>query len=275
MKRTIKYLPWALIALLYFPTFKALYQSRWEYIDYTHAYFTLPLSLWLVWKKRAELNSLLTASNVKKGFGYLALLFFGLFTFYFGWQHDYLMISTLSLLPVLFGLSGYLYGTQIVKAISFPLLYLLFLVPPPLGILDSITLPMRYGASVATHQILALLHYPIERSGLLLYMGGHEIFVGAPCSGFRSLITMLALGAVYIYLAKGSMVKKTILTVSIIPLALIGNVVRIVTLCLITYHLGKEAGEGFMHYFSGAVIFLIALAGLMGLESLLERKTKT
>ena len=82
--------------------------------------------------------------------------------------------------------------------ILFPILYLLLLVPPPLGILDQLTLPMRYSSSVASAFILKIFHYPVTREGLLLTIGEHEIFMGAPCSGLRSLITMIALGLVYI-----------------------------------------------------------------------------
>ena len=144
--------------------------------------------------------------------------------------------------------------------------------PIPVGILDNITLPMRAMASYLSAHILTAMNYEIAREGLLINMGGHEIFMGAPCSGFRSLITMLSLGLVYIYFCKGSIAKNVILFISIIPLALIGNLIRVITLCLITFHFGEEAGQGFFHNFSGMVVFVIIILGLMGLEKLLNTK---
>ena len=158
-----------------------------------------------------------------------------------------------------------------VKALSFPILYLLLLVPPPFGIIDSITLPMRHGISVLTEKILFLLNYPISRKGLLLTIGYNDIFMGAPCSGFRSLITMVSLVLVYVYIGKGNLSKKLVLTAFIIPMALLGNLLRVITLCLITYYFGEEAGQGFFHNFSGIVIFIITLLGLMGAESILDK----
>ena len=193
--------------------------------------------------------------------------------FIFGWRWDYLSISTFSLIPVLFGLTGLLYGGRAVKALTFPILYLLFLVPPPMGILDSITLPMRYMISVLTEIILKFFHYPISREGLLLSIGGHQLYMGEPCSGFRSLVTMLALGLLYVYLIKSSMGKKLILVAAIIPLALLGNLIRVITLCLVTFYFGAAVAQGFFHYFSGAVIFVIMLLGLLGLESLIPSGT--
>ncbi len=270
------------MALLYSPVFKQLYQARWDTIDYTHAYFILPVSLWLAWRKRRELSKLIKSANFNnlKTRGRspsfllnLSLLIFSLLMFIFGWRQEYLLISTLSLIPLLFGLTGYLYGPQMSRLLLFPILYLLLLVPPPLGVLDSITLPMRYGISVITAGILQFFHYPITRDGLLLSIGSHEIYMGAPCSGFRSLITMISLGLVYAYINQGTFKKKLILTASIVPLALLGNLARVFGMCLVTFYLGEEPGKKY-HDTSGFVIFLILIAGLIGLETFLDKKKK-
>ncbi|MEW6601036.1 MAG: exosortase/archaeosortase family protein [Nitrospirota bacterium] len=266
------YLIWILVSVLYYPLFSNLYNMRWEKVDYTHAYFILPLSLWMAWRKRAEIRNIYMESNQDKmNFPSLLLLLTGLFMFIFGLQQEYTFIQTLSIIPLLFGLIGFLYGTSISKTLAFPILYLLLLVPPPFGILDSITLPMRYGISALAEKILFFLNYPISRDGLLLRIGYNDIFMGAPCSGFRSLITMFSLVLVYVYINKGNLVKKIILTFLIIPMALFGNLVRVITLCLITFYFGEEAGQGFFHNFSGIVIFIITLLGLIGAETLLER----
>lgn len=271
----INYLIWLLVAILYAPVFYRLYNMQWDTLDYTHAYFILPLSLWLVWRKRRELKEISEELYLAKGnlFNLFTLLF-GILMFIFGWRQDYLFVQTLSLIPLLFGLTGYLYGVKMVKTVSFPILYLLLLVPPPFGIIDGITLPMRYGISALTEKILFSLSYPISREGLMLKVGYADIFMGEPCSGFRSLITMFSLVLVYVYISKGGLFKKIILTSLIIPMALLGNLVRVITLCLITFYFGEEVGQGFFHNFSGIVIFIITLSGLMGAESILDRKVK-
>ena len=272
----INYLVWILTAAMYAPLFFSLYSMRWETVDYTHAYFILPISLWLTWRKRREIRKIFQqAVPGKKNLFSFCILFLGLLMFIFGWRQNYIFIQALSLIPFLFGLTGYLYGINMIKTLSFPILYLLLLIPPPFAILDSITLPMRHGISVATEAILRLLGYPISREGLLLTIGYNDIFMGQPCSGFRSLITMFSLVLVYVYISKGTMTKKLILTSFIVPMALFGNLVRVITLCLITFYFGEEAGQGFFHNFSGIVIFIITLLGLMGVENILDRKLKS
>src|SRR3989338_6178888 len=213
----IQAIPWLLAGCLYIPVFRTLYQSRWAAIDYTHAYFILPLSLLIVWLKRNEIRQIhlkvySSTEQHPKGtlltsrfllltpyFPGLILLILGLCMFIFGWRWDYLFISTLSLIPLLFGMCLFLYNKGLARILVFPILYLLLLVPFPVGVLDSITLPMRYAASVLSANILSVMRYDIVREGLLINIGGHEIFMGAPCSGFRSLITMISLGLIYIY----------------------------------------------------------------------------
>ena len=266
------YLIWILVITLYAPIFYTLYRFRWDKVDYTHAYFILPISLWLTWRKRAYLKELIQKTRSGNNLLSFSLLVFGILMFILGWREDYLFISTLSMVPLLYGLISYLYGMNVAGALSFPILYLLLLVPPPFGILDSITLPMRHGISVVTETILSLFNYPIKREGLLLSIGYHDIFMGQPCSGFRSLITMFSLVLVYIYVSKAGLAKKLILTSFIIPIALLGNLIRVITLCLITFYFGDEAGQGFFHNFSGIVIFIITILGVMGVESIIDKR---
>lgn len=271
----INSLIWISAAVLYAPVFYNLYfgKTNWALEDYSHIYFILPISLYLVWQKREALNKLLQKEKESAAGTFISflLLLIGVMIFIFGWRRGYDLIFIFSIIPVLFGLTGYLYGTNIAKALSFPILYLLFLVPPPAGILDSVTLPMRYGVSFVTENILSFFSYPIKREGLLLSIGYKDLFMAPACSGFRSLIAMLALSFVYIYLIRAKLFKKLILAALITPLALIGNLARVIALCLITFYFGEEAGQVFFHNFSGIVIFIFTVLGLIGVEMMLHR----
>lgn len=292
--KKMNYIIWLLTALLYSPIFQQLYRSRWEYIDYTHAYFILPVSVWFVWRKRAVLKKLTLhsarrpstalnsspepvegqspkgeAKNLKSHFSIFPLML-GILMFIFGRRQDYLFISTLSLIPVLFGLVLYLYGKSTAKTLSFPILYLLLLVPPPLGVLDAVTLPMRQGISILTEIAIKTLGLPIIRDGLLLSIGDSEIYMGAPCSGFRSLITMISVGLAYVYINKNSFKNKAILLFSIIPIALTGNLFRVIAICLVTFCYGETIGKKF-HDISGFIIFFFMILGLIGMENLLTK----
>lgn len=270
-----RYLPWIFISVLYSPVLVQLYRTRWELVDYTHAYFVFPVALWMAYRKKKEVGSLIDQyiPRPQDQIG-LAVLFLGLLMFVIGYRYDYLVVSSFSIIPVLWGLTLYLYGPAVVKTLSLPIFYLLFMVPPPMGVLDSITLPMRYGISGAVDAFLSALNFPVVKNGLILTVGGHEIFMGAPCSGFRSLITMLALTVAYVSFIQGSPLKKLLLTIAGIPLALFGNFLRVIALCLMTFYAGPKAAEGFFHDFSGGLVFVLMIISLMGLEHILGRFKK-
>ncbi|MFA5339238.1 MAG: exosortase/archaeosortase family protein [Candidatus Omnitrophota bacterium] len=273
----INWIIWVLVAGLYSPVISQLYRARWESIDYTHAYFILPVFFAFLLFKRKQFGQGPSAegdtSNYRTSIIALFILIVGLLMFIFGWKWDYLMITTGSMIPVLFGLVLYLYGPSTAKITAFPILYLLLLVPPPLGVLDSITMPMRYGISIATEHILKAFCIPIIRDGLMLTVGGHEVYMGAPCSGFRSLITMFSLALAYVYFINARLRNKVILVISVVPLALLGNLIRVTGMCLVTYKFGEETGHKF-HDTSGLVIFVVLILGLLGIESLLEKRPK-
>lgn len=272
----IPFIPWILLCILYAPLIKSLYTTNWASVDYTHAYFILPVSLWLTWRMRERIAKLINSHNAARQHApwySLPLLLAGLFLCLLGWRQGYISIQTFSLIPVLFGLTGYLYGAGLMKLLSFPIAYLILMVPPPMNVLDSITLPMRYGISVATEFLLKTAGYGINRDGLLLSIGGHEIYMGAPCSGFRSLITMISLGLAYIYIGKSAVKKKIVLLASIVPLALLGNLIRVVGMCLVSFYLGETAGVKY-HDYSGFIIFIVLIFGLIGLENFLEKAWK-
>jgi len=259
---------------LYTPLFYSLYRYRWITSDYMHAYFILPIFFWLLLRKYAVLKNGFLKYCPANNFIGLCIFVIGVSMFVFGWRKDCTFITTLSLIPVLYGLTYYLYGMHVAKITVFPILYLMLLVPIPIGIIDDLTIPVRNGISIATEEILKYFHYPITRNGLLLSIDNNELFMGQTCSGFRSLITMFSLALVYAYISKIGAYKKAILVSVIIPFSIFGNLVRVITLCLITYHFGETVGQGFFHYFSGILIFVMVITGLLMLEGLLGRRVQ-
>jgi len=86
------------------------------------------------------------------------------------------------------------------------------------------------------------------------------------------MYSLTALGTLFMYImARASRLHNALMLVSIPPIAFIANIVRVIALVLITYHLGDEAGQGFLHGAAGMVLMLVALAGFFALDALLAR----
>lgn len=271
-KQFIYYLLWGLVIVLFFPIFSILYRQRWGGLGYTHAYFILPVSLGLVYWKKRELAEAFAATEKRFGTPSLIIFAFGALMYLFGWRQDYMVISTFALIPFLYGFIGVIYGRKVQRLVLFPILYLLLLVPPPFALLDRVTLPLRYISAFGVEKIFRLFNFPITREGLGYVIEGQQMMIDEACSGFRSLITMLSLGLVYAYTIRSKIIKKVVLVLSIIPLALMGNILRVMVISLIAINFSKEAAQGFMHSFSGVVVFLFIVLGFVGIEALWGRK---
>lgn len=269
----LKYLPIFLIICLYLPVYILHFTQNWTNPDNQHAYFVLPVFLWLTWRQR----ELFKKSNKTFSFSHdiisLFFLIFGSLLFFHGWRNNYILLCSFSLIPVLAGYIGLSFGLTVLRSFWFPLFYLILQIPPSTGILDNITITLRYIITHLVETILSLMGYLVTSEGLVLSINNQQIYMGAPCSGFRSLISLLSLGLVYIYISTGNILTKSLLVLSIIPLALLGNFIRVTSVCVTAAHFGHVAA-GTVHDILGYIIFLILIIGLITLENVCLRLEK-
>lgn len=108
--------------------------------------------------------------------------------------------------------------------------------------------------------------------GVILQIGQYKLLVADACAGLNSLFTLEAIGLLYINVINHqAFLRNVLLAVLIVPISFTSNVLRVCTLALITYHMGDEAGQGFLHNFSGMVLFLTALILIIAVDTLIQR----
>ncbi len=249
-----------LLLALYIPTFYKLFSYGWRITDYTHGPLILLVFIYLIFRKKEVFyNSLDDRFHILSFF----LLFTGSLMYALGSIHKVVMIESFSLIPVFLGTAGFLFGNEAFKKFLFPSVFLIFLVPPPLFFIDMITSPLKMFVATLSESLLKVAGYTVSRNGVILFIGDYSIVIGDACSGIRSLISLMAVGSLYAYLQSTSTTRKILLFISIIPIAIVANIVRLILFALITYHFGESAGEGFFHYFSGVLIFILSLLSLV------------
>lgn len=180
-----------------------------------------------------------------------------------------------SLIPALAGSVLLLRGRKALAAVWFPLFFMIFMIPLPGFFVDAVTQPMKMAVSYFAEAILFAAGYPIARSGVILQIGQYQLLVADACAGLHTLFTLEAMGLLYLNLVQhSSAVRNIVLALLIIPISFVSNVVRVIVLTLVTYHLGDEAGQGFLHGFAGMVLFLSGLLLIIVADSLLRIGTK-
>ncbi len=270
-KNFIKQLtPWLPVIIgllaLYVPTYYGLSNGLWQSEDQMHGPIILLVVLFLIWQKR-EFLVYRPSPEKQSIFGWF-LLIIGLLCYIIGRSQDIMMLDIGSQILVLAGVVLLTIGKQALKAIWFPLFFIIFMLPLPL---DSITMPMKMAVSYVTENVLFWFDYPIARSGVVLHIGQYQLLVADACAGMHTLISLEALGLLYLNLVKSESAFRNItLAILIIPISFAANVIRVIALTLITYYFGDEVGQGFVHGFAGMLLFFVALVCIMSVDSTLQ-----
>ncbi len=256
------------LAAMYAPTYYDLANGLWNSEEHAHGPIVLIVALFLVWRSRAALLSPATEKS-SPALGW-AVLIPGLLIYALGRSQDIILFEVGSQIPVLIGALLITTGFPAVRAMWFPLFFLIFMVPLPGFIVDAATGPLKQYISVIAENILYAVGYPIARNGVVLTIGQYQLLVADACSGLHSMFSLSAMGLLYLYLMqRTSAARNIILIASILPIAFAANVVRVMILVLVTYHFGDEAGQGFVHDFAGILLFVVGLLFLFALDGLL------
>jgi exosortase len=176
----------------------------------------------------------------------------------------------LSLLVVIGGLILYLGGKDLAGKLVFPLLYLVFMIPVPYVLYYSISFPLEILASRWTTRVVGLLGIPIFREGNILYLQNITLQVIDACSGLRSLISLSALSAAMAYMTQKTVLKGAILFLASVPVAIVANILRLSVTAVLASIYGEQLAQGFLHKFSGMVVFIFAVISLSLIGGLLR-----
>lgn len=259
------------LLVLYVPTYWMLAHGLWNSEEQAHGPIVLVVALFLIWQQRTVfmVDSGAPPTRVEATIGW-TLLVIGLLAYALGRSQDILLFEVGSQIPVILGALLITLGTKAARALWFALFFLLFMIPLPGFVVDAATGPLKQYISIIAEQILYAAGYPIARSGVTLTVGPYQLLVADACSGLHSMFSLSAMGLLYLYLMEHtSNARNLIIMAAILPIAFAANIVRVMVLILVTYHLGDEAGQGFLHGFAGIMLFMIGLVFLFALDGLL------
>jgi len=179
-----------------------------------------------------------------------------------------------SLLIVLFGICLYFWGTRVASKMAIPIGYLIFMIPVPAIIWNRVAFPMQLFSSGITEYLLQLFGIPVFRQGNILHLAVTTLEVVDACSGLRSLVSMFALSAAFAFLVNMTRLKKLLLFLSAAPIAISINILRLVVTAILARWIGGDAAQGFLHDFSGILLFIMGLFMLFGFQFMLSKGDK-
>jgi exosortase B len=254
---------------MYIPTYYGLFNGLWDTEDQAQGPIILVLSIWLIyrlWPRMMERSEGEPSSAMGWAVFAVALVLYvighSLKVYIFEIGSFILMLAAILLIKR---------GSNALKVAWFPLFFMLFMIPLPGTLVILLTMPMKIAASYLTANILYWFGYPIARDGVILQIGQYQLLVATACAGLQTLLTLEALGLFYLNVVRfTSLFRNVTLAILIIPIAFAANVIRVMSITLITYYYGDEVGQGFVHGFAGMVLFLSGLILIVSIDTLLQ-----
>jgi len=245
----------SLLVLLYASVLKLLVAQWWTDPNYGHGFFVPLFSGYILWHQRERW----TKSEIEpSNFGLLVMLG-AVALLFIGSLGAELITSRFSLLVLIAGIILFLAGWKMLRAVVFPLAFLIFMIPIPVIIYNQITFPLQLIASRLATVWLELVGVPVLRDGNVLVLSNFSLEVAEACSGIRSLMSLIALAVAYGHLAEPRRWVRYALVVLMVPSAIVTNAMRIMGAGVLAHKFGPQAAEGFLHQFSGWVVFLATL----------------
>jgi len=249
------------IAALALPTLQGIAAVSWSTEQGAHGPIVLAIAAWLVIRRWPAMRA--AAQPGSAIIGGSALVFF-LTGYILARIVGSIVLESAALYASMVSALYLLVGWRAIRESWFPVAYFLFVLPPPGSLVAAATQPLRLGISQLAVEALSLGGLPVARAGLLIYVDQYVLEVKAACGGLNSMISLTAIGLFYAYILHNMNMRYcAVLAVVTVAFAIVANFVRVLMLILITYYLGEDAAQGFLHSFAGLTMFAVAISGVM------------
>ena len=269
MKKNIYQLAFLVIAFgfLYHHAILKLISDWSTDANFSHGFLIPFVSLYMVWYRQHEIRR--TPKDPSNTGLYIIIL--GMLIHIAGNVGSELFLMRFSMIITISGVIIYYFGFRMYHVVMVPVLYLIMMIPIPAIIWNKIAFPLQLFAARISSETIGMLGIPVFREGNILHLSNTSLEVVDACSGIRSLTSLLALTGAFSFLAPLTTLKKWILFLSAIPIAVAVNVVRLTITGGLAAWVGPETAHGFLHDMSGLIIFGTALV-LVYLVFLIEIK---
>ncbi len=260
-----------LFVTLFWPTWGWM-AERFDASDsfYGHGWLVPFVSGWLVWQRRETLKRCPCPST----WAAVAPLAVAVLVHMVAWRLRIGFVSGFAMIAVLALLIYANFGSQALRILRLPLVFLMFMVPVPGVLLIAVSFKMKlWAATLATH-IIHWIGISAVQEGSTIQVPGVKIIVDDVCSGLRSLISLAAISFLWASQLPPAtrMGSRLVLVVGSMPIALVTNMVRILLLIFIATVYGAQAAKGFIHFWSGIVVYGLAVLILAVLGRLVAPK---
>lgn len=260
-----------LYGLLYFSTLRDLVSLWSSNEDYGHGFFVIPVSLYLIWRRRRDIVG---GMDGPSRWGPVLLAAWAVF-YGIGTIGHITTVTNLSMLVFPMAAAATLVSGTAARIIAWPVLFTAFMFPTPSEIYTRVTNPLLLMSTTVSFHILSAFGLPVLQEGNLITLPNYAMEVVQACSGIRSLVTIMALAYLMCFFMSAAGLLRVLFFVMAVPVAILGNILRITATALIAYMVSPSAAEGFSHTLAGLVTFSFSFVLLYACMELVQWHSRT
>ena len=226
--------------------------DEWSRDEYSHGYIIPLISFWVAWENRESIKASLGHGS------WVGVLFVlaGLLLGFMGEIATLYIITHYAFLVTLFGLCLAFAGWQGMRWLWFPLLFLVFMIPLPSFLYNSLSTSLQLISSKLGVVVIRLFDISVNLQGNVIDLGDYQLQVVEACSGLRYLFALSSFSLLCAYFFKGKFWMRAIIFISSLPITVLMNSFRIGVVGVLVEYWGIEMAEGFLHDFEGWIIFV-------------------
>jgi len=258
---------------IYWPLAPELVRDWMRSGDFSHGFVVPFVSAWLLWVRRDRLRR----ETVRPWLPGAALLVVAVVQYLVGVAAVEFFLQRTSAVVFLGGCILLLFGPGVARHCVFPVAFLIFAIPPPSLVMNWVAFPLQLQASRVTEAVVGALGIEVARTGNVIHLERISLEVARACSGLRSLVTLLALGAI---LAEGSLLPpgggprspwlRGLVFLGVIPVAIVVNSLRVSLTAVAAATVGVVLVKGWAHEAAGLLMFVVSMGLLLSWRRLLR-----
>jgi exosortase len=256
---------------IYGETLSALFASVLQREGSSHGLFVPFISGYIVWLKLDKIKMVQPQITLQSGIPMIAA---GCVLFYLGRSGTGALLAALSFLLVAGGLILLLFGWEMFKEVSFPLFFLVAMIPLPTSVYSQLSEWMRQAITWPAVALIKPLSIPLHRDGYDIYLPDTHLYVAHGCSGIRYLLSYFVFGIAYAFRYKHSSKARLLVVAATLPLSIAGGVLRLWVIFTTAYYIGPIMTEDRPHVLLSWSVFTVLLVAAIAADWYVSRKVK-
>lgn len=259
-----------LLGFVTWPVWQWLWGQWWGNDYYSHGILIIPVAAYLAWKRLA--NQPVEDDPAPKGDNWGLLILGGsLVGYLYLLNRSAYYLAAFAMLGMGIGLLWLVWGKGLVKRLAFPLGFLTLMIPLPF--LTRVTLPLSLFTGLCSGTLVRFLGLDVTVVGASVQLPNTNLVIGAQCSGINSIIALTSLMLLAAYALNGPLWGRILLVILAIPLAMLGNILRVATLLVVARYWGTQTAFTYYHNYSGILAFLLIVFLIIPISRSLQCKT--